>query len=80
MAKKLKKNAVAVDIICFGDCSEEQINKVQTFVSTVQNEDNSHCLVVEPGQIISDSLIASPIVGGGAAGGGAGPAGGLGNL
>lgn len=22
LAKKLKKNAVAVDIICFGDCSE----------------------------------------------------------
>jgi len=28
LAKKLKKNAVAVDIVCFGDVSEEQINKV----------------------------------------------------
>lgn len=37
LAKKLKKNAVAVDIVCFGDCSEEQVNKVQTFVNTVQN-------------------------------------------
>ena len=37
LAKKLKKNAVAVDVVCFGDCSEEQINKAQTFVNTVQN-------------------------------------------
>ena len=37
LAKKLKKNGVAVDIVCFGDVSEEQINKVQTFVSTIQN-------------------------------------------
>ena len=27
-AKKLKKNGVAVDIISFGDCSEEQRNKI----------------------------------------------------
>ena len=26
--KKLKKNNVAVDLICFGDCSPEQKNKV----------------------------------------------------
>jgi 26S proteasome regulatory subunit N10 len=66
LAKKLKKNAVAVDIVCFGDVSEEQINKVQTFVSTIQNEDNSHCIIVEPGEIVSDRLIGSPIIGGGA--------------
>lgn len=71
LAKKLKKNAVAVDIVCFGDVSEEQINKVQTFVSTIQNEDNSHCLIVEPGEILTDKLIGSPIIGG-AAGQGAG--------
>jgi 26S proteasome regulatory subunit N10 len=34
-AKKLKKNGVAVDIICFGDVSPEQRNKVDTFISTV---------------------------------------------
>ena len=42
------------------------------------NEDNSHCLVVEPGEIMSDKLIACPIVGGAA--GGAPAAGGLDNL
>jgi hypothetical protein len=34
-AKKLKKNGVAVDIICFGDVSAEQRNKVDTFISAV---------------------------------------------
>lgn len=75
LAKKLKKNTVAVDIVCFGDVSEEQVNKVQTFVNTIQNEDNSHCIIVEPGKILSDELIASPILGAGAAG-----MGGMGNL
>lgn len=64
-----------MDIICFGDCSEEQINKVQTFIDTIQNEDNSHCVFVEPGKILSDDLIASPILGGAA-----GEAGGMGGI
>jgi 26S proteasome regulatory subunit N10 len=34
-AKKLKKNGVAVDIICFGDVTAEQRNKVDTFITTV---------------------------------------------
>ena len=76
LAKKLKKNTVAVDIVCFGDISEEQVNKVQTFVNTIQNEDNSHCIVVEPGKILSDDLIASPILGAGAGA----AMGGMGNL
>ena len=65
LAKKLKKNGVAVDLVCFGDVSEEQIEKVQTFVSTIQNEDNSHALIIEPGENASDKLIGSPIIGGG---------------
>lgn len=64
LAKKLKKNGVAVDIICYGDCSEEQVNKVNTFVATLQNEDNSHCVVIQPGENISDKVIGSPIIGG----------------
>lgn len=75
LAKKLKKNGVAVDIICFGDCSEEQVNKVQTFVATLQNEDNSHCVVIQPGENLTDKVIGSPIIGGQA-----GNAGGLNNI
>jgi 26S proteasome regulatory subunit N10 len=49
LAKKLKKNSVAVDIVCFGDVSEEQVNKAQTFIATLINEDNSHFIIVNPG-------------------------------
>ena len=63
-AKKLKKNMIAVDVVCFGDCSEEQVNKLQAFITTLQQEDNSHFILVNPGQNLSDKLIGSPIFGG----------------
>jgi 26S proteasome regulatory subunit N10 len=50
-AKKLKKNGIAVDLICFGDCGEEQKNKVETFIQTVNQEDNSHRIFIEPGDV-----------------------------
>ena len=50
-AKKLKKNQVAVDLICFGDCSEEQKTKIETFMTAVQQDDNSHSLFIEPGEV-----------------------------
>lgn len=78
LAKKLKKNGVAVDLVCFGDCSEEQLEKGQNFVGALQNEDNSHFLVVKPGENLCDKLIGSPIIGGGAAA--AVHGGGMGNL
>lgn len=49
LAKKLKKNNVAVDLVVFGDVTAEQVSKAETFVATLQNEDNSHALVVLPG-------------------------------
>lgn len=44
--KKLKKNGVAVDLICFGDCSEEQKNKIEVFMEAVKQEDNSHFMFI----------------------------------
>jgi hypothetical protein len=41
----------------------------------LQNEDNSHCVVVSPGENISDKVIGSPIIGGQA-----GNAGGIENI
>jgi hypothetical protein len=43
------------------------LNKLETFVNTIQNEDNSHLVVAKPGENISDKLIGSSIFGGGAA-------------
>ena len=58
--KKLKKNGVAVDLVCFGDCSEEQRAKVEVFMGAVQQEDNSHSMFIEPGEIcLSDKLLGS---------------------
>ena len=37
LAKKLKKNMIAVDVVCYGDTSAEQTDKLQTFVTTLTN-------------------------------------------
>lgn len=68
MAKKFKKNGIAVDIVSFGDVSAEQTAKIEAFINTVQHEDSSHTITVEPGQNLSDRLIGSEIFGGGASG------------
>lgn len=62
LAKKLKKNNVAVDIISFGE-HEENEEKLAAFISTVENNENSHLLTVPVGAgALSDTLISSPIV------------------
>ncbi|KAF7724145.1 hypothetical protein EC973_001270 [Apophysomyces ossiformis] len=64
LAKKMKKNNVAVDIINFG---EETLNtsKLEAFVNNVNNSDNSHLVTIPPGpHILSDMLISTPIIGG----------------
>ncbi|KAF8628110.1 hypothetical protein AX15_004089 [Amanita polypyramis BW_CC] len=72
LAKKLKKNNVAVDFVCFGDGIEgERVNGVdgehsavlRAFVENVNNVDNSHLLVIPSGtQLLSEALITSPIL------------------
>ncbi|KAF9040723.1 hypothetical protein BJ165DRAFT_1350836 [Panaeolus papilionaceus] len=86
LAKKLKKNNVAVDIVAFGDGIEEEDDEgvLKAFVDAVNNTDNSHLLVSPAGHnLLSDALISSPILSGdrsagipealGGTGGGAGP-------
>lgn len=62
LAKKLKKNNVAVDIVNFG---EETLNvtKLEKFHAAVNNHDNSHLLSVYPGpRLLYESIAASPIL------------------
>lgn len=62
LAKKLKKNNVAVDIISFG---EGLLNdtKLEKFHAAVNNHDNSHLLSVHPGpRLLYESIAASPIL------------------
>ncbi|KAI8824395.1 uncharacterized protein EV422DRAFT_519956 [Fimicolochytrium jonesii] len=64
LGKKLKKNNVAVDIVNFGE-ELENTQKLQAFVDAVKSNDNSHLVSVPPGpHILSDILLASPIISG----------------
>lgn len=77
IAKQLKKNGIAVDIVCMGETEQNQQILTQ-FIEAVSKDSNSHLVTVPEGILPSDVLISSPIVYGndGAAGGGVGGAGG----
>lgn len=62
LAKRLKKNNIAIDIVNFG---EEATNteKLEAFIAAVNNNNNSHLVTIPPGpHILSDILISSPII------------------
>ncbi|KAJ1308431.1 hypothetical protein OPQ81_004136 [Rhizoctonia solani] len=65
IAKKLKKNNVAVDVVSFG---EEDVNDplLRVFVDTLNSSDNSHLLSIPSGanMLISDAILSSPILAG----------------
>lgn len=58
LAKKMKKNNVAVDIVNFG---EENVNtaKLEKFHTAVNNHDNSHLVTVPPGPRLLYEVIAT---------------------
>ncbi|GBG24458.1 26S proteasome non-ATPase regulatory subunit 4-like [Hondaea fermentalgiana] len=77
IAKQLKKANIAVDIISMGE-SDMNESKLNTFIETVNKNNNSHMVTIPAGTLPSDVLITSPIVtgddgsgGGGGGGGGA---------
>lgn len=62
LAKKMKKNSVAIDIINFG---EESINtsKLEKFNSIINNHDNSHLVTIPPGpRLLYEVIATSPIL------------------
>lgn len=62
LAKKMKKNNVAVDFVNFG---EEATNteKLEKFIEAVNSGDNSHLVTIPPGpHLLSDILRTSPII------------------
>ncbi|EGG21557.1 type A von Willebrand factor domain-containing protein [Cavenderia fasciculata] len=63
LAKRLKKNAIAVDIINFGE-ETTNVEKLEAFISDVNNNDEpSHLLTVPAGpQILSDIIIQSKTI------------------
>lgn len=62
LAKKMKKNNIAVDFINFGQ-EAENTEKLEKFVEAVNSGDNSHLVSVPPGpHLLSDVLTSSVIV------------------
>ncbi|KAL6403094.1 putative multiubiquitin chain binding protein (MBP1) [Ilyonectria robusta] len=80
LAKKMKKANVAVDFILFGDLDDDTTQKkLQLFIDTVKTNEGCHLVVIPPSsKLLSDQLIATPILLGenASAGSGAGGAGG----
>lgn len=57
LGKKLKKNAVAVDVINFGESVENEA-KLNAFIAAVNADDNSHLLSVASGTaILADAIM-----------------------
>jgi len=64
IAKKLKKNNVAVDFVSFGEDAHND-EKLEKFIAAVNSGDNSHLVTVPPGPyMLSDYLLSTPIIGG----------------
>ncbi|KAF5100016.1 hypothetical protein DV451_002723 [Geotrichum candidum] len=62
LAKKMKKNNVAVDFINFGE-EAENTEKLEKFIEGVNSSDNSHLVTIPPGpHLLSDVLLTSPII------------------
>ena len=62
IAKKLKKNNVAVDVVAFGSEGEDaNTEKLEAFREAVNSGDNSHLVTVPAGTVLSDMLFSSPI-------------------
>lgn len=62
LAKKMKKNNVAVDFVNFGE-EGENTEKLEKFIEAVNSGDNSHLVTIPPGpHLLSDILRNSPII------------------
>ena len=76
LAKRMKKSGLSIDVVAFGDLGDENLEKLTAFHEAVKGSEGSHLEVVQPsGNLLSDVIVASPILAGdnvgGAGGGGA---------
>ncbi|KAK0392445.1 hypothetical protein NLU13_1940 [Sarocladium strictum] len=78
LAKKMKKENITIDFVLFGELDDDATQaKLQKFNDEVKGNEGSHLVVIPPSsKLLSDQLIASPILLGDAAHGGSGDMGG----
>ena len=65
LAKRMKKNGTSVDVVAFGDLTDENREKLKAFHEHVKGGDGSALEFVDPGPgLLSDAIVASPILAG----------------
>jgi 26S proteasome regulatory subunit N10 len=77
----MKKTGINIDIVAFGELSDDTTKKLQAFSENVSSGEGSYLATIPPSaNLLSDSLISTPLLGGdGTSGaGGAGGSGGEG--
>jgi 26S proteasome regulatory subunit N10 len=76
LAKRMKKTGISIDVIAFGELGEDTVKKLEAFSENVQNAEGSYLAVIHPSSnLLSDSLVTTPILGGDGSSGGAGSGG-----
>jgi len=69
----MKKNGISVDIIAFGELGDETTRKLEKFSEACQSAEGSYLAVIQPSSnLLSDSLVTTPILGGDGSSGGSG--------
>ncbi|KAF2729677.1 hypothetical protein EJ04DRAFT_475190 [Polyplosphaeria fusca] len=77
LSKRMKKVGISIDIIAFGELGEDTTKKLEVFSENCQSAEGSYLAVVQPSSnLLSDSLVTTPILGGDSSSGGAGAGGG----
>ncbi|KAI9698337.1 MAG: hypothetical protein M1820_007499 [Bogoriella megaspora] len=73
LAKRMKKNNICIDFIAFGDLSDDTTKKLETFNDNIKGGEGSNLAIIPPGpNLLSDSIVTTPILAGEGMGGGAG--------
>ncbi|KAF2238071.1 hypothetical protein EV356DRAFT_441062 [Viridothelium virens] len=65
LAKRMKKINIAIDFIAFGDLSDETTKKLEAFNENIKGGEGSHLAKIPPGpNLLSDSIVTTPILAG----------------
>jgi 26S proteasome regulatory subunit N10 len=73
LSKRMKKIGISIDIIAFGELGEETTKRLEAFSENCQSAEGSYLAVIHPSSnLLSDSLVTTPILGGDGTSGGAG--------
>ena len=65
LAKKMKKLSISIDFVIFGEIDDEVTKKLTAFNEAVKGGEGSHVAIIPPGPgLLSDQLLASPILNG----------------